>query len=86
MIEEQNIAKGEAYAIKARAEAKAEAIRTIAKAIQEVGGEKAVAYNVAHQYVQAFGNLAKKGNTVIVPANVNDSAGNHINTKYLITA
>lgn len=75
MIEEQNIAKGESYAIKLKAEAKAEAIRIIAKAIEEVGGDKAVAFNLANQYVQAFGNLAKKGNTVILPANVNDTAG-----------
>jgi len=30
---------------------------------------------VAEQYVQAFAQLAKTGNTIIVPANVSDVSG-----------
>ena len=33
-----------------------------------------VALTVAEQYVQAFGNLAKTSNTVILPANTSDAA------------
>jgi len=35
----------------------------------------AVSYNVAEQYVDAFSNLAKKGNTVILPSNTGDVTG-----------
>ena len=36
---------------------------------------EAVQLRVAEQYVTQFGELAKKTNTVIVPANVSDVAG-----------
>jgi hypothetical protein len=32
----------------------------------------AVSLRVAEQYVQAFGQIAKQGNTLIVPANMSD--------------
>ena len=37
-------------------------------------GDNAAALTVAEQYVQAFGNLAKTSNTVILPANTGDAA------------
>lgn len=37
-------------------------------------GDNAAALIVAEQYVQAFGNLAKTSNTVILPANTGDAA------------
>jgi hypothetical protein len=37
-------------------------------------GNNAAALTVAEQYVQAFGNLAKTSNTVILPANAGDAA------------
>lgn len=37
-------------------------------------GEKAASLSVAELYVNAFGNLAKTNNTVVLPANVGDAA------------
>jgi regulator of protease activity HflC (stomatin/prohibitin superfamily) len=67
-----NRAQGEAQAIMLVAKASAESIRMIASAIGAEGGERAVALKVAEQYVAAFGNIAKQGNTVVVPANFGD--------------
>lgn len=67
-----NQAQGEAAAILAVAEANSEAIRKIASAIQSTGGMDAVNLKVAEQYVNAFSNLAKAGNTLIVPGNLSD--------------
>jgi len=67
-----NRAQGQASAILSIAEASAEAIRKTASAIQEPGGSDAVNLKVAEQYVNAFGQLARTNNTLIVPANLGD--------------
>lgn len=73
-MEQINIATGEANAIIARAQARAEGIQKVSLALQEQLGEKAASLNVAELYVSAFSNLAKTNNTVILPANVGDAA------------
>lgn len=70
-----NRAQGEAQSILLRAKANAESIRLLAEAIEAQGGERAIALKVAEQYVAAFGNIAKAGNTVVVPSNMADLAG-----------
>ncbi|MBE9610336.1 SPFH domain-containing protein [Chitinilyticum piscinae] len=70
-----NRATGEAEAIRLIATANAEAIARIAAAIGHDGGIEAVNLKVAEQYVAAFANLAKEGNTVLLPQNVGDVAG-----------
>ena len=70
-----NRAQGEAAAILAIAEASAEALRKTAAAIREPGGSDAVNLKVAEQYVDAFGQLAKTNNSIIVPANLSDISG-----------
>jgi len=72
---EINKAQGEAAAILAVAEATAGAIRQVAAAIQEPGGEQAVQLKVAERAVDAFAQLAQKNNTMIVPAGVGEVAG-----------
>ena len=67
-----NQAQGQAAAILAVAEANSQAIQKIAAAIQSHGGMEAVNLKVAEQYVNAFGNLAKQGTTLIVPGNLAD--------------
>ncbi|ASL45677.1 Modulator of FtsH protease HflK [Burkholderia sp. AD24] len=67
-----NQAQGQASAILAVAEANSQAIQKIAAAIQSNGGMEAVNLKVAEQYVNAFGNLAKQGTTLIVPGNLAD--------------
>lgn len=70
-----NHAEGQAKAIVALAEANAEALRQIGAAIREPGGSEAVNLKVAEQYVNAFGDLAKTNNSIIVPANLSDMSG-----------
>ncbi|HTQ76565.1 MAG TPA: stomatin-like protein [Burkholderiales bacterium] len=72
---EINKAQGEATAIRLIAEANAAAVRAVAEAIADKGGMDAANLKVATQYVEAFANLAKTSNTLIVPANAADIAG-----------
>ena len=70
-----NRAQGQAAAILSIAEASAEALRKTAAAIREPGGSDAVNLKVAEQYVNAFAQLAKTNNSIIVPANMSDISG-----------
>ncbi|MCL4836601.1 MAG: paraslipin [Thermoanaerobaculia bacterium] len=70
-----NEAEGQAAAILTVAGATAEGLRLVASATQEPGGLQALQLRVAEQWVAQFGQLAKAGNTLIVPANVGDVAG-----------
>ena len=67
-----NLAQGEAEAIKAVADATAQAIRKVAEAIESPGGMNAVNLKVAEKYVEAFANVAKQGTTLILPSNMAD--------------
>ena len=69
---EINKAQGEAAAITAVADATADAIRKIAAAIQQPGGEQAVQLKVAEKAVEAYAQLAQKNNTMIVPGNMTE--------------
>lgn len=70
-----NEAEGKAREIELLATATADGIRQIALAIESPGGQAAVNLRVAEQYVKEFGNLAKAGNTLIVPQNLSDIGG-----------
>ncbi|BAW79703.1 SPFH domain-containing protein family protein [Candidatus Nitrosoglobus terrae] len=67
-----NQAKGQAESMRMVAQATAQAIEMVAKAISAPGGIEAVNLKVAEQYVAAFANMAKQGNTLIVPGNMAD--------------
>jgi regulator of protease activity HflC (stomatin/prohibitin superfamily) len=67
-----NKAQGEAAAVVAVAEATARAINQVAESVRQAGGIEAVNLRVAEQYVDAFAQVAKAGNTLIVPANLAD--------------
>jgi len=69
---EINNAQGQAAAIVAVAEATADAIRKVAEAIREPGGEQAVQLKVAEKAVEAYAQLAQKNNTMIVPGNMSE--------------
>ena len=71
-LQQINEAEGEAAAITSVATATAEGIRRVAEAIKLPGGYEAVQLRVAEQYITEFGQLAKKGNTIVLPANVAD--------------
>ena len=67
-----NEAQGEAEAILAVATATGEGLRKVANAVIEQGGPEAMQLRIAEQYIGEFGNLAKTGNTYVVPANLGD--------------
>lgn len=67
-----NKAEGEATSIRLVADATADALSKVAQSIQAPGGIESVNLKVAERFVDAFGQLAKAGNTLIVPANLGD--------------
>jgi regulator of protease activity HflC (stomatin/prohibitin superfamily) len=69
---EINKAQGDAAAITAVADATADAIRKIAAAIEQPGGEAAVQLKVAEKAIEAYGHLARTNNTMIVPGNMTE--------------
>jgi regulator of protease activity HflC (stomatin/prohibitin superfamily) len=69
-----NNSEGQAAAILSIATATAEGLRRVAEAIKVEGGHEAMQLRVAEQYVQQFGELAKKTTTLVVPANTADLA------------
>lgn len=69
-----NKAQGEATALTTVAEATASAVRQVAAALEAPGGQQAANLKIAEKYVEQFGNIAKVGNTLIVPANIADVA------------
>ncbi len=72
---EINIAEGRAQATLTIAKATAEALAKIAEATEQQGGATAVNLKVAERYIDAFANLAKTNNTLIVPSNLSDVSG-----------
>jgi regulator of protease activity HflC (stomatin/prohibitin superfamily) len=70
-----NEAEGRAKEIMLVAEAQAEGIRKVAEAIESPGGLSSVNMQLAQQYLQQFGNLAKQNNTMIVPTDLANVAG-----------
>jgi len=70
-----NEAAGRASEIEQVANATANGLRAISLAISEENGLNAVNLRIAEQYLNAFGNLAKQNNTLILPSNLTDIAG-----------
>lgn len=68
------IPAGEAEAIFRRAEATARGLNQVSSAITAAGGAQAASYRVAEQYMAAFAAIAKEGNTLLLPASMNDPA------------
>ena len=69
-----NEAEGQASAILAVATATAEGLQRVAASLQAPGGDSAMQLRIAEQYIREFGNLAKEGNTFVVPSNLSDIA------------
>jgi hypothetical protein len=72
----KNLIIGESESILLKAKANAESINRIATAIEGKGSfsQDAVSLSVAEKYVDAFAQIAKEGNTVIIPSNPSDVA------------
>lgn len=67
-----NRAQGEAESIRLVALANAEAIAKVAQSMKVDGGLEATNLKVAEQYIEAFGNLAKETNTLLLPTQAGD--------------
>jgi len=70
-----NEAEGRSLEIELLAKATAQGIQAVAAALASDGGVTAANLRVAEKYLTEFGNLAKAGNTMILPANLADIAG-----------
>jgi regulator of protease activity HflC (stomatin/prohibitin superfamily) len=67
-----NEAEGQAQAILAIANATAEGLQTVARAVSTQGGHEAMQLRIAEQYIHQFGNLAREATSLVIPANVSD--------------
>jgi regulator of protease activity HflC (stomatin/prohibitin superfamily) len=67
-----NEAAGRASEIEQLANATANGLRAISKAISEENGLNAVNLRIAEQYLMEFGKLASQNNTMILPSNLTD--------------
>ncbi|OVA19945.1 Band 7 protein [Macleaya cordata] len=63
-----------AEAILARAQATAKGISLLSETIKPPGGVEAASLRIAEQYIQAFGQIAKEGTTMLLPANAANPA------------
>jgi len=70
-----NKAQGDAQALQLIAQATSNAVKMVADALSQPGGMSAANLKVAELYINAFSQLAKTNNTLIVPSNVSDVAG-----------
>lgn len=73
-VDRMNRAKADADAMIALAEASALSIERIAKALGETGADMAASMQIAEKYIRAFEHLAKEGNTIILPSNLQQPA------------
>jgi regulator of protease activity HflC (stomatin/prohibitin superfamily) len=69
-IDRINRAQGDAEAIEAVAKSTATGIELVANALNQNGGERAASFQVAEKYLEAFRELAKETNTLILPSNL----------------
>src|SRR6266550_5118286 len=67
-----NEAEGQSAAIESVAVATADGLRKVAEALRLPGGHEAMQLRIAEAYIRQFGELAKNGTSMIVPANVAD--------------
>ncbi|CRG99774.1 stomatin-like protein [Plasmodium relictum] len=66
------IAEGQSFAIKAKADATAEAIEIISNKIKKLDSNNAISLLIAEQYIDVFSNICKNNNTIIIPADLNN--------------
>ncbi|XP_018468990.1 uncharacterized protein LOC108840661 [Raphanus sativus] len=73
-MDQVNRAAGEAEAILARAQATARGLTMLSQSIKETGGVEAASLRVAEKYIEAFGNIAKEGTTMLLPSSAENPA------------
>ena len=75
MQAQKNRAEGEAALISIVAEATAKGLRMVAEEVRTPHGVQAANLRIAENYLERFGLLASKNNTLILPANLADVTG-----------
>lgn len=65
-------AEGEAQAVLTVAEATAKALEQVGAALQQAGGMDAMKMQVAENFIERWGGIAKESNVMIVPADMGD--------------
>ena len=65
-------AEGQSEAIRIMAEAQAKAIETIAKELEKPGGSEAAKLALAREYVEMYGEMGQKSNTMFFNQNAGD--------------
>jgi regulator of protease activity HflC (stomatin/prohibitin superfamily) len=70
-----NEAEGRSQEILLVAQAQATGIERVATAISTKGGSEAVNMQLAQQYLNEFGKMAKTNNTMIIPSDLANVAG-----------
>ncbi|MEN9653943.1 MAG: hypothetical protein RL235_55 [Chlamydiota bacterium] len=73
-VDRINRARGEAQAIGVLSEATAVGIERIAIALDHSAGDRAASLQIAEKYIEAFRQLAKEGNTIVLPSNLQHPA------------
>ncbi|WVZ94987.1 hypothetical protein U9M48_040804 [Paspalum notatum var. saurae] len=68
MLDLANRAKGAAEAILAKSEATARGMRLVSEAMTSKGSAQAASLKLGEQYIEAFSNLAKQTNTMLLPS------------------
>lgn len=71
-MEQINHANGEASAMLAVAQAKAQGLNIVSESLKLQEGKNAASLFIAEEYVHAFNKLARTNNTLILPSNVGD--------------
>ena len=83
-IQNEAIASGDAVKIKAEAEklrlileaeGKAKALEIIATALNQTDGKNAASLELARNYIDQFGKIAEKSNSIIIPEDLNNVSG-----------
>lgn len=69
-IDRINRAKGEGEAIETLSNATAKGIDRIAEALAQPEGERAASLQIAEKYIEAFRQIAKESNTIVLPSNL----------------
>eukprot|EP00126_Sphaerothecum_destruens_P002905 Sdes_comp16312_c0_seq1m5668 len=73
--EQINKATGESEAIWLKAKATSDGLKEISQVLQDQNGNSAMSFSIAEKYMHAFEKIAKQGNTLLLPAEMNNPAG-----------
>uniref|UniRef100_A0A0A9GAE8 STML2-like C-terminal extension domain-containing protein n=1 Tax=Arundo donax TaxID=35708 RepID=A0A0A9GAE8_ARUDO len=74
VLGQANRAEGVAVAILIKAEATAHGIKLVSEAMTKEGSTEAASLGIAEQYIEAFADLSKTNNTILLPSDSGNMA------------